>query len=100
MKIVDRLVIQSFLGPYVLSFFIAEFVLIMQFLWKYIDDILGKGFSILDVLELIFVHGTDRLSDQLLQLLFGVDPAIFGKDYALGIHAANATNHRPAEWRV
>ena len=25
----------------------------MQFLWKHIDDILGKGFSIIDLLELI-----------------------------------------------
>jgi len=59
MKILDRfkkmdsLVIRSFIGPYLLSFFIAQFVLVMQFLWKYIDDILGKGFSVLDLLELI-----------------------------------------------
>lgn len=28
----------------------------MQFLWKYIDEILGKGLSILEILELIFYH--------------------------------------------
>jgi len=33
---------------------VAEFVLIMQFLWKYIDEIIGKGFSIGVLLELIF----------------------------------------------
>ncbi len=57
MKIIDKLVIRSFLGPYILSFFVAEFVLIMQFLWKYIDEILGKGFSIFEILELIFYYG-------------------------------------------
>ncbi len=57
MKIIDRLVIKSFIGPFVLSFFVAEFVLIMQFLWKYIDEILGKGFSIFEILELIFYYG-------------------------------------------
>lgn len=45
------------MGPYLLSFFVAEFVLIMMFLWKYIDDILGKGFTMLDILELIFYYG-------------------------------------------
>lgn len=45
--------LKSYLGPYLLSFFIAQFVLVMQFLWKHIDDILGKGFSIIDLLELI-----------------------------------------------
>ena len=28
----------------------------MQFLWKYIDEILGKGFTILELLELIFYY--------------------------------------------
>lgn len=28
----------------------------MQFLWKYIDEILGKGLSILELLELIFYY--------------------------------------------
>lgn len=40
-----------------MSFFVAEFVLLMQFLWKNIDDILGKGFNILEIMELIFYFG-------------------------------------------
>lgn len=53
LKKIDLLVLKSYLGPYLLSFFIAQFVLVMQFLWKHIDDILGKGFSVIDLLELI-----------------------------------------------
>ena len=56
MKKLDKFILKSFVGPYVLSFFIAEFVLIMQFLWKYIDDILGKGFSMLDIMELVLYY--------------------------------------------
>ncbi len=56
MKKLDKFILKSFVGPYVLSFFIAEFVLIMQFLWKYIDDILGKGFSMLDIMELVMYY--------------------------------------------
>ena len=46
----------SFIGPAVLSYFVATFVLVMQFLWKYIDEILGKGLSILELSELIFYY--------------------------------------------
>jgi len=56
LKKLDKFILKSFVGPYVLSFFIAEFVLIMQFLWKYIDDILGKGFSMLDIMELVLYY--------------------------------------------
>ena len=37
-----------------MAFFVAEFVLVMQFLWKYIDEIIGKGISLGVLLELIF----------------------------------------------
>lgn len=57
MKQLDKFVIKSFIAPYVFAFFIAEFVLIMQFLWKYIDEILGKGFSMGVLLELLFYFG-------------------------------------------
>ncbi|MDR1859961.1 MAG: LptF/LptG family permease [Bacteroidales bacterium] len=46
--------LRSFLGPFFMTFFICVFVLLMQFLWKYIDDLVGKGLD-LDVLaELLF----------------------------------------------
>ena len=38
MKQVDKLILRSFIGPLVLTFLLAVFVLLMQFLWKYIDD--------------------------------------------------------------
>ena len=53
MKKIDKLMLTSFVGPFAVSFFIALFVLIMQFLWLYIDDIAGKGVSIFIMLELI-----------------------------------------------
>ena len=53
MKKIDRLLISSFVGPFAVSFGIALFVLIMQFLWLYIDEIAGKGVSIFIMLELI-----------------------------------------------
>ncbi len=43
MKKLHLLVIKSFIGPLVLTFFFVIFILLMQFLWKYIDDLIGKG---------------------------------------------------------
>lgn len=54
MKKIDRLILRAFIGPFIVTFFIALFVLIMQFLWKYIDDLVGKGLDIFIIAELIF----------------------------------------------
>lgn len=60
MKQLDKLVIKSFIGPFVLTFFIAQFVLVMQFLWKYIDDLVGKGLSTGVLIELL-MYASARL---------------------------------------
>jgi lipopolysaccharide export system permease protein len=49
----DRLVLREFAGPFAITFFIALFVLLMQFLWKYVDDLVGKGLDGQVVAELI-----------------------------------------------
>lgn len=52
-KTIDKLLVKSFLPPFVMAYFVAMFVLIMQFLWKYIDDIVGKGLGVGIILELL-----------------------------------------------
>jgi lipopolysaccharide export system permease protein len=54
MKILDKFLIRAFIGPFIIATFIALFVLIMQFLWLYIDELMGKGLTIFDVTELLF----------------------------------------------
>lgn len=54
MKKLDKLIIKTFIGPFVVTFFITLFVLVMQFLWKYIDDLVGKGLDTFTVGKLIF----------------------------------------------
>lgn len=46
------------MGPFFATFFIAMFVLIMQFLWRMIDDIVGKGLEIGVLAELILYMAT------------------------------------------
>ena len=45
MKTIHRLVLKSYLGPMVLTFFIVMFVLMMNIVWRYIDELVGKGLS-------------------------------------------------------
>jgi lipopolysaccharide export system permease protein len=54
MKKLDGFILKSYLGPLVMTFFIALFILLMQFLWKYIDDLVGKGLEWYIILKLMF----------------------------------------------
>ena len=54
MKKIHLFIIRSFLGPFVATFFITIFLLLMQFLWKWIDDLVGKGLEISEIGELLF----------------------------------------------
>ncbi len=53
MKRIDRMIVQAFVPPFFVMFMIAAFVFIMQTLWIYIDDIAGKGLSMLEIVELL-----------------------------------------------
>ncbi len=53
MKKLHLLVIKSFIGPLILTFFFVIFILLMQFLWKYIDDLIGKGLEVNIILEFL-----------------------------------------------
>ena len=54
MKKIDKLLIYSFIAPFIATFFIALFVLVMQFLWLHIDEMLGKDLDFIVLIELIF----------------------------------------------
>jgi lipopolysaccharide export system permease protein len=54
MKRLHFYVIKTYLGPLVMTFFIALFVLLMQFVWLYVDDMIGKGLEISIILKLLF----------------------------------------------
>ncbi|MBO7585643.1 MAG: LptF/LptG family permease [Bacteroidales bacterium] len=54
MKIINRYLCKNFLGPFVLTFFVALFVLLMQFLWKWVDELVGKGLELTVLLKLMF----------------------------------------------
>lgn len=70
MRIIKRLhwfVLKSFLPLFAMTFFIVLFIVLMQFLWKYIDDLVGKGLSI-DVLAELFFYAAVSMVPMALPL--------------------------------
>ena len=56
MKILDKYIIKSFIAPFTISFLIAEFVLVMMFMWRYVDDFAGRGMQFTDFVQLLFYY--------------------------------------------
>jgi len=51
MKKLDQYMLKSFIGPFVAILLIVIFILLLQFLWLYIDELVGKGLGIWVILE-------------------------------------------------
>lgn len=62
MKKVHLLILQAFIKPFIVTFCIVMFVLLMLFLFKYIDDLIGKGFEWYVIMELIGYQCAVQLS--------------------------------------
>jgi len=52
-KRLDKLILRAFIGPFIATFFITLFVLVLQFFWLYIDDIVGKGVDLVTIGKLV-----------------------------------------------
>ena len=60
-KKLDKLILKSFIGPFVVTFFIALFVLMMQSLWKYIDDLVGKDLDLVTIGQFLWYASASLL---------------------------------------
>lgn len=61
MKKIDKYLIKAFVGPFTAILLIVVFVLLLQFLWVYIDELVGKGLSFRVVLEFLGWGGATML---------------------------------------
>lgn len=66
-KRLDTFVFSKFLQLFTAAFFVCLFVFMMQFTWRYIDDLVGKGLT-LDILAEFFGHMALTLVPQSLPL--------------------------------
>ena len=53
MKKLDQFILRSFIGPFFAILLVVIFILMMQFLWLYIDELVGKGLSLMVILEFL-----------------------------------------------
>ena len=53
MKKLDQFILKSFIGPFVAILLVVVFILMMQFLWLYIDELVGKGLSFKIIMEFL-----------------------------------------------
>ena len=67
MKRLHKFILKSYFGPLVATLFVSLFILLMQFLWKYIDDLAGKGLEWTIIAELI-LYASARLVPMALPL--------------------------------
>ncbi|MBR4263918.1 MAG: LptF/LptG family permease [Paludibacteraceae bacterium] len=56
-KKIDVYLLRNFLGLFTATFFIAIFILLMQFMWMHVNDLVGKGIGI-GVLSEFFIYAT------------------------------------------
>ncbi|MFZ1369164.1 MAG: LptF/LptG family permease [Ferruginibacter sp.] len=61
-KKLDKLILKSFIGPFIVTFFIAFFVLMMQGLWKYLDDLVGKGLDFITIGKFLWYVSASMLT--------------------------------------
>ena len=54
MKRLNLYIVKSFLGTFVFTFVIVVFVLLMQFVWLWIDELVGKGLEMSILAQLFF----------------------------------------------
>jgi len=55
LKKLDAVIAKSYVLPLMVTYFLTTFVFVMQFLWKYIDDIVGKGLELNLVFNLVIL---------------------------------------------
>ena len=61
MKKLDQFILKSFVGPFTAILLLVVFILMMQFLWVYIDELVGKGLSFGVILEFMMWGGAIML---------------------------------------
>lgn len=54
MKILDKYILKTFFRPFIATFLIVVFVLVMQILWQTFENIAGKGISLPFILKFLY----------------------------------------------
>ena len=61
LKTIDRFMLKAYIGPMFATFFIVLFILIMNGLWLFVDELIGKGLPASAVAELMFFYSSTMI---------------------------------------
>ncbi len=61
MRRLDKLILKSFFGPFLLTTLVATFILLVQYMLKYFDDFVGKDLGFLVFAKLMFYFSLNML---------------------------------------
>jgi len=59
---ISKLLLKSYAGPFLVSFIIAIFFFEMQFVWLWVDELMGKGLGIGPIFELLFYFSANLIN--------------------------------------
>lgn len=62
LKKIHLLLIKAFIRPFFVTFFVVMFILLMFFLFKYVDDLIGKGFEWYTIAELMMYASASNVA--------------------------------------
>jgi len=54
LKRLSILLLKTYIGPFIVTFMVAMFIFEMQFIWVYLDELVGKGLSSWVIFKLLF----------------------------------------------
>ncbi|MEN9639783.1 MAG: hypothetical protein RLZZ262_1652 [Bacteroidota bacterium] len=64
---ISILLLKTYVGPFIVTFLVAMFIFEMQFIWVWLDEILGKGLSVWEITKLL-VFASARVVNMALPL--------------------------------
>lgn len=63
MKIINRYILEELRGPIILSVFVFTFIFLLDIMVAMMENIIVKGISIIDILELVLLYSTILATD-------------------------------------
>jgi lipopolysaccharide export system permease protein len=66
-KKISFVLLKAFIGPFIITFLVSLFIFELQFIWLYIDDLLGKDLEFMVILKLL-IFASARIVNMALPL--------------------------------
>ena len=66
-KKISKVLLNAYIGPFIITFIVSLFVFELQFIWVYMDDLMGKGLDTWIIVQLL-IYASARIVNMALPL--------------------------------